>query len=472
MVFQTRPLIPGYLNDGSQAVLLDLLKHMSDIGVRTVVYCGQHRSHADEFELWPGVTVRPVLPFNMDGGDPYQAPIYHLARIIDILRRGADESDAVYVHDSNLRFEFIASGKPLVRGVFDLFYPHTLAGVIQSGDARLVANSDYVGNCIKEALRRFRTLGDNALRVVNTGFQEPRFRPGNVNQMRDRLRLPEDALPILYPHRPDPTKGIFESLAVVQLLRKRLHADQFRSVRLLVSVWEDFEPGQGIEGLGEPYPTVFRQAAELGIADKLHLHSWVPRHDMSNYYALGAATLSIGTFPEAFGHVHVESMLSGTPAITSRVAAYRTTVPEELARKVDPTDVEAAADQLVEVLGRRERTGAPLQDHLRDKFGFERMLDGYSHAFFDHAEAREGPFTGVSVPVAAGTRLRIPPWAAALDSGYYNDYSGYAMDKRLEECLPFILASTTVETLKERTSVSESDILRWLRNGHLLSLNS
>ncbi|TDC44253.1 hypothetical protein [Micromonospora sp. KC213] len=71
---QVRPLLPDVAHDGSQAVLIDVLRHFSETGVRVTVYCGTQPGLPEVFNIFSGVAVRPVLGFNSGTGGPYWTP--------------------------------------------------------------------------------------------------------------------------------------------------------------------------------------------------------------------------------------------------------------------------------------------------------------------------------------------------------------------------------------------------------------
>ncbi|GLL02116.1 glycosyltransferase family 4 protein [Dactylosporangium matsuzakiense] len=464
-VFQVRPLMPRQIQDGSQATLMDVLRHFSRLGVRTDVYCARQAPLPEQFDLLPRVTVRPTLDLSLSNADPYRAPPFHLANVIDVLRRAAQDSDVFYVHDCALRFDVVGPDRPLAMGVFDLIYGHTLTGVLNFKRDRLVTISDYVGACLRETFRRFRPLGRDDLHVVRTGFAVDRFRPRRGGRMRARLGLPEDAVLVLYPHRPEAAKGILVALDAIALLQKKIPAAQYAALRLAVPVWEEVPAGGAPGAGGGPYADMRKYAAERGVEDKLHLHQWVPRHDMPEYYAIGAATVCVGRFPEAFGNVHIESMLSGTPAVVARVAAQRSTVPDELVRKVDPDDTEAIAEHLAEIIQKGERSGPDLIEYLRSHFGLAQMLQGYERALLDCRPSSEVALAQASGGLTADTRLRIPPWAAVLRSGYYHDYSGYHAMPALTRCLRLLSSGVRARELVARRLVTASEICDWLHQG-------
>ncbi|TDC44251.1 hypothetical protein [Micromonospora sp. KC213] len=67
--------------------------------------------------------------------------------------------------------------------------------------------------------------------------------------------------------------------------------------------------------------------------------------------------------------------------------------------------------------------------------------------------------------LSADAVLRIPPWAAWLRSGYYNDYTGYCTDAALLSCLDDIAGGVSVGELIRAHGIAEADIARWTADG-------
>jgi glycosyltransferase involved in cell wall biosynthesis len=382
--------------------------------------------------------------------------------VIDMMLRAADEHDILYVHDCNLRFQFATDAIPTVIGVHDLVYAHTLTGALNANTERLITGSDYAAACLREVFTSFRPLGEESLYAVPYGFSSATFRPQGAARMRRELGLAPDTVALLFPHRPDPAKGVVDSLTAISLLRDRLPAEVFARLRLLLPEWQDPEDAG--------WATAVRHASDLGLTEVIFTHPWIPRARMGEYYSLGTATLCIGTFPEAFGNVHVESTLCGTPAVVSRVAAQRFSIPDDVAsHKVDPGDVVAVADRLTDIILRGERTNPELRQYLESRYSARAMLGGYERALLDRETRRPRPILTRPATVDLLATFRIPPWAALLSRGFYNDYSGYSTDQKLLDNLDAIVHGATLGGLLATGNVTRQDVAGWLRDGHLVN---
>jgi glycosyltransferase involved in cell wall biosynthesis len=320
-----------------------------------------------------------------------------------------------------------------------------------------------VRRCVDAVFDRFRPLPAERVSVVPNGFELGRLRWTPPGDLRGRLSLAPEHLPVLYPHRPDPRKGAAEAIDAVLHAVELLPSDQAERVRLLVPRWMDAElDSDGAESYRRTYQAMVRRAADAGRPDLVHLHDWIPTALMPAYYSLGVATLCVGSFIEAFGNSSVESELCGTPAIVSRVGAQRTVLPEALTLKVDHGDVKTTADLLAAVVrGDHRQPIDELRSYVAETYPLHGMVSGYAEAITG-ARASE-PLPAYTAPAPAEF-ADIPPWCADLATGYYNDYAhGYVDDPRLTEVV------TRIAEGPVRFADLPSDRRdAWLQDGHLI----
>jgi glycosyltransferase involved in cell wall biosynthesis len=144
-----------------------------------------------------------------------------------------------------------------------------------------------------------------------------------------------------------------------------------------------------------------RFLGELGFADKVRLLG-------------GAAALLFPiTEPEPFGLVMVESMLCGTPVLSSSLGAVH-----EVLRHGETGFICPSVDSMVEAVARLgELSRAACRRHAAERFHVERMVSGYER-IYERAEAlrRErlrDALPGLT-PLCRGEALRgsqVEPWA-------------------------------------------------------------
>ncbi|TCC36298.1 glycosyltransferase family 4 protein [Kribbella speibonae] len=430
-VFSLGPVFPRHVHGGSQRTLTSVVRHLAEQGHDCDVYCTWRDDNPQSFQLAPRAHVHPHLRFKQTFPEPYYTAPFHLASIAETLRSAASDSDVFYIHDSELVFSQIYDGVPVVSGVQDFVYPTTLEGVFAFRGRQFVAISDYVERCMSATLSRLADKHSTSVQVVPNGFNQSAFRPVDFTRMASELGLRTDWVPILFPHRPDPRKGLFQAIEVIAAAREHLPAELFARLRLLVPLWMDSDL-VGEESDHE-YQTLYREAEkhaiEHDLGELLHVHPWIPADRMPEYFSLGRATLCIGNFVEAFGNVAVESQLCGTPAIVSRVGAQRTVLPDDLVSKVDYADIGGCAELLVELLLSDKPFETPrFRDFVDATYSEQRMVSGYHEVF---AETAVGRPIGNSL-TQGGTGYGIPPWCALTASGYYSDYlHTYADDQEL-----------------------------------------
>ena len=466
VVFQLRPLTPPqHVLDGSNAVLVNILRHFANMGVRATIHHPASVGRSEPFELFPGMEVVPVPPLltATESGSIMADPMSHAAaieRIRDTLKR----SDKFYVHGGNLPYFALDDRCPSIHSLHDFCATESVTSVLNFAGDRLVAVSDYIASCVRAVLQRVRRIPEGSLHTVRNGFSPADFAPRDPAGLRERLGLPGDSVCILYPHRPIADKGMLSALRVLHLLKPLLATEVYEKVRLLIPAWEAPRFGQHAPVTPPLPPEVLAYASDLGVADKLHVHQWIPVADMAQYYSMGTATLCIGRYPEAFGNVHVESMMSGTPAVISRVAAHRTSLPEDLVRKVDPGQEDDAAQHLADIIEQTERVPDGLRGFLSDRYSLKEMCRGYEQAILE-CEPQAPVMYSTPEPLRLDSVLCVPPWAASLSNGYYHDFTGYCTDEKFLECLPGIGSGATVDELVRRHGVESAGIRRWLDSG-------
>jgi glycosyltransferase involved in cell wall biosynthesis len=466
VVFSVGPIFPQHVHGGSQKILREIALYWGKMGHQVNILCTFRRDNAEPFQLGQNVFVSPILHLKETYPEPYYTAPYNLANLIVDIRRAVEVADVLYVHDGELLYHFLYKDVPTVVSFRDFVYPDTLAGAFSFRRDLLILNSQYVAKCVVDAFSTFCPSVVERLRVIPNGINLLHFRPSSTNQIRKLISLPEAAIPILYPHRPDPRKGIYETIEVIAKLRQRL-GKIGDHLRLLVPLWVD---GQVANNSKHIYQTIYSQvqtyANELDVCDLIVYHPWISYELMPEYYSLGRATLCIGNFVEAFGNSCIESVACGTPCIVSRVATYRDLLPDRLITKVDYGDLEATVDAVQEAIKSRYNIDEA-REFIDSTYGYERMLVEYERAITE-VQLSSPLQENYSKPLSASDFLKIPAWCYYGNQGYYNDYSyGYDSNLIVQRLLKQVNFPTTVaEVLKAGFATSEIEKL--LRAGLLV----
>lgn len=196
-----------------------------------------------------------------------------------------------------------------VLGVVEKVLRHTVERMTLRAASRLLFSSlEY------SMASRIRPLLQGRERIIDelpNGVDVATFHPGT----------PEESLRAKYYFAPDDQ--------VVLMVAELDHAHSFKGVAVFLDALTRLPPHvKGlIIGEGDLRQSYQVMARVLGIGSRVHFPGQVVLTDLPRYYRMAAATvLPATTTGEAFGSVLVESLASGTPAITTDLPGLRTVV--------------------------------------------------------------------------------------------------------------------------------------------------
>lgn len=204
-------------------------------------------------------------------------------------------------------------------------------------------------------------LTESRLRVVHNGIPDLEEPPIN---WRERLGWPVDAPVIGAVGRLEPVKGFHLLLDAIAALPDELGPAWALPPRIV------------IVGDGSERDALERQAAELGLAERVHFAGYRP----DAYRAPGGFdVMVIPSLQEAFGLVCLEAMAAGCPVIASDVGGLPELVRDgETGLLVPAGDADALVEALVRLLGDRDgarRMGALARQRFLQDFHVERMVE-------------------------------------------------------------------------------------------------
>ncbi len=210
---------------------------------------------------------------------------------------------------------------------------------------------------------KIRVLADGSI----SGVDVERFRPDPEARatIRRDLRIPDDAIVVLFLGRVNPEKGAPELLRAAA----RVFATKERVHLLVVG------PSEG---------NIDTDLADSGAAlgGRFHRVPYVPDPER---WCAAADLFVIPSHREGFGTAVLEAAACGVPAIASDIYGLRDAVVDRKTGLVVPVRDEAALgralESIVEDSELRERLGRSAAQRVRDMFGRDRLADAYASLY-------------------------------------------------------------------------------------------
>lgn len=217
---------------------------------------------------------------------------------------------------------------------------------IRALDDHVLRNVDAVqveNNWMLEHCRAQCTKSGVDLRLAAPGVDSDRFHP-----LEDRPELPGYILSV--GRMADPRKRHMLLLEAYGLLTKRM----------------DPAPRLALAGPDEPTREFETRARELGVRDRIDIHTFPEKSELTRIYR-GATAFALASDEEGFGVTVVEAMASGTPPVSTRSGGPDDIIDDgQDGFLVDRDDAEALADRLMRVTSDPE-LNRRLSDNARQK---------------------------------------------------------------------------------------------------------
>jgi len=316
----------------------------ADIGttkIRTVDTALQPYITAPEYERY-----RNLVKSNVYSDDLIAETMRYAIAAADIARE--ESFDIIHAHDW---LSFLAgieakrvSGKPLVVHVHITSFDQSGGGEVdervyaiekagmETADM-VVAVSQYT----KDTITRYYGINPDKIQVVHNGVQTDLFHSNDAEE-KFLLKKPGQKM-VLFVGRLTLHKGPDYFLSAAQCVLKHYPNTLFV-----------------IAGSGEMEWQIIRQAAELGIADKVFFAGFARGEELTKLFR-AADLYVLPSVSEPFGLTALESLINGTPVLVSKQSGVSEVL--RYALKVDFWDVEEMANKIIAAL-----KYAPLSQHL------------------------------------------------------------------------------------------------------------
>lgn len=425
VMFSINPLFPDVVMGGAPKHLKNIAIHLGESGHDVTILCTQVPDSWVEFQWHEHVTVKPVLRFKQPFPQPYEVPAFEMANILQIVGDHLKQADRFYMHDGEFLFPFAYHSVPTVVSLRDNVYPETLLGGFLSQGDKLILISEYSRQYYQHSVGRFFPEFSDRVEVIHNGIDWDRFRPVQPGRILDILPVRPGQRPVLlHPHRPEESKGIRQTIALIDAL---VHQHGITDILVLAPKWLDV---QLTAELREFYDSIEALIETRGLRENFFFHQWIPHDLMPEYYSLGSVTVSLGYFSESFGNAVYESMGCGTPSIAARVSTHRELMPDELLDKVDFGDIDAAAQKTARIIREGRRTSPAAMAYLHENYSINRQLSRYADTIL--SARKVNPLVYVHPVLDDQTQYRLAPWCYVAGRGIYHDFKAeYLTDDRL-----------------------------------------
>lgn len=415
LIFSINPIFPDVITGGASKHLYHVARHLGRAGHQVHILCTQPKQALSGFDWAENVHVDPILPFHMPFPQPYAISGADLGLIVERVSKHLQSADRFYIHDGEFLVPDVYAHIPTVASFRDNIYPESVLGTYVGKADEVICVSGYSADVVRLTAGRFFPDLLERIHQVNNGIDFEMFKPVDSRLLARQLGVdPQEDVIVLHPHRPEPGKGLPETIRVVDQL---VHRHGQTRVKALVPEWIDSMVSTDEASF---YQQMTRLMDELGVRDHFVFVPWMPQEKMPMLYSLGDVTLCLGNFVEAFGNVAYESLACGTPSIVARVGVHRTMMPDNLIDKVDFGDVDGAAERVMAILGGKANDQAEVLDHLHAIMDFHRQVNSYAEIITQCEKRAPLMF---SIPhYDADQGYILAPWCYITGEHIYHDF--------------------------------------------------
>ncbi len=458
------PLFKDKINGGSSKQLKNIARYLGEIGHDVIILATKRSDTKSPFRLHENVLVKPVLEFKQPFPEPYNIPAYQMANNICVVLEHLKSADLLYIHDGEFLFPPICRSKPTIISLRDHAYPETMLGSFILQSDALITISDYSRKLVLATAGQFFPALPKRITTITNGIDFELFKPKEISPALQEI-IPIDTKKrtvILHPHRPEETKGLKQTIEVVD---KLVHDYKLSNVLALVPDWFDSKISPQVQA----YLTNILKEIELrGLSKNFFFHKWLPQNLMPDYYNLGKLMLALGSFVEAFGNTVHESLACGTPAIVSRVGPYRDLLPDNLLPKVHFDDNETAAKLAAEII-QADQKSFEARSFLKKNYSIDAQLQGYAKCILFAQKLPTLDFQPYALKLSNDTLFGLSPWCYRWEDKIYHDFlEKHVTNSKLSKLLAEKPLGFSFENAQE-LGVNQVEVKQWLSDGYILA---
>lgn len=456
--FSMTPLFPDFAMGGGQKQLKKVALHLGELGHKLTILSTQRDGSMTPFKWHENVEIQPILRFKQPYPEPYFTPLYHIANAMRDVGNALMDADIHYSHDGGLIFPYVYQHIPTVISLRSILFAETLQSAFLFQGDEWILPSTHTRDAYEAVVSQFSPSVGQRMHAIHNGFDWDKFQYTQPDAIFEVIPQSVTEHPILlFPHRPEPPKGIYEVIQVAQKLVERGWSD----LRVLVPRWLDADS----EPSSRAYYAKLQQTIhEAGLGEVFVFHDWINEALIAEYYSLADVTLCIGSYVETFGNTPFESLGCGTIPILSRVATYRDLLPESHVPHVDYGDIDAVVDLAYDILTEKRRTSPETMHYLKSEFSLETMVSRYADVIL---KVQKKPSLPYAIPtLTVQTRYRLAPWCYLSEKyGIYHDFRADYHDD--QELIDLIQAHPDGFSGEESDAETVHD---WMDNGFIVPI--
>ncbi len=410
------PIFEEHVQGGSQRVFMDVMNYLSKSNhIRT--FCARREDNNNPFDINSNFKVFPVLPFKQFPF-PYMTNPKNLVDIIKILTKESEWADVIYIHADGFLFKkFLKVNKPIIVSLHDFVYPISITSAFLENFDKIIFPSKYLKKCFEHTVGTIYSGIESKLKIIKNGINDNIFfrDDSRRRELKEKLNIQNDEKIILFPHRPESSKGIDEVLNLLEYLIK----NDF-NIRLLLSKHIDALIDDSIK---EEYENLKIKLSRKGIMSNVSFFDWVSPSKMRHIYSLADITLNLGNFVEAFGLVPLESLLCETPIISTKAGCLRYNLPAmEGVETIDYNDSKNLRRKAVMLLKNKPENFGDIHEYIHENFNYNSMLREYEKLFNN---IKLSDTSQISINKSESKEVyELSPWCYVSDRGVYSDYLG------------------------------------------------
>lgn len=415
VMFSINPIFPKRVTGGASKHLYHIAQYLGEQGHKVEILCARVEGNQTTFNWVENVTVYPVLPFHLPFPQPYAISGGDLALIVDRLAEHLRSADRFYIHDGEFLLPDLYANIPTIISFRDNIYPESVLGSFIGQADEIICVSEFSAAVIAATAGRFYPGLADRIHQINNGIDLSVFKPVDSMPLAQRLGVdPATEMILLHPHRPEPGKGLPETIRVADQL---VHQYGVHNLKILVPEWMGSMVSSGEANF---YSEMLALMDELRVRDHFQFIPWVSQVEMPALYSLGQATLCLGSIVEAFGNVAYESLACGTPSIVAKVGVHRTLLPETMIDKAAFGNTKAAAEKTFAVIRKKRQVPNRTMKYLRTHLDFEKQIRTYAEVIT--SATKQPPLVFLRSQLSQDQKFVLAPWCYFEGDQLYHDF--------------------------------------------------